>query len=117
MPEGTYNNDHFKMGSVMTHQKAIRLMQESWQEVFGEPLVLSARQPLAQFQAALDRFTKMLARHTPDSKKLQKALKEVSSGDPVIDDLFGETLEASAQERSVAIHRDMDMVPPRVCMD
>ncbi|TCL88895.1 hypothetical protein C8J38_12015 [Rhizobium sp. PP-WC-2G-219] len=113
----SFSEDRFKLGSVMTYKKAIRLMSESWEAVLGEPLVLQSAQPLAQFTEALERFTAVIKSSKTQPSELEKSLQGGASEDPALDDLLKETLRASPEARSALIARDMDLIPPRLCLD
>lgn len=116
MPGRYFEDDiQFMRGSVLTYQKATRLMREIWERTVGEPLVLGARQPLARFEEALACFDAKLKQQTSESRELEKTLLSGAESDPAVDDLLRDTLNGTADARRTALDRDMDIVPPRIC--
>ncbi|MBY3294492.1 hypothetical protein HFO10_00705 [Rhizobium laguerreae] len=112
-----FSDDSFKLGSVKTYQKAVRLMRETWEAVLGEPLKLHSAQPLAQFTEALERFSVVMKRSKSQATQLENSLQSRASEDPALEDLLNETLVATPEARSALIARDMDNIPPRLCLD
>lgn len=109
------DSPHFKLGSVMTYRKTVKLMGATWLRVVGEPLILNKTTPLAQFLEALQLYSDMLSAKTKASGQLKPALIQNAKEDPAIDDLLSETLEVSAKDWKKVLDRDLDAVPPRVC--
>lgn len=109
------DNQQFKLGSVMTYRKTVKLMGNTWLRVVGEPLILTKTTPLAQFLEALQLYSEMLSIKTSVSSQLKPALIEDAKQDPAIDDLLSETLEVPAKDWKMVVDRDLDAVPPRVC--
>lgn len=110
------DNPHFKQGSVMTYKKTVRLMCETWLKVVEEPLVLVSTSPLAQFQEALQRYSDLLSGKSEVSGRLKPALIDGAKDDPAVDDLLDETLGVAPGEVRKVVDRDMDAVPPQVCL-
>ena len=109
MTERYFEDDNlFMLGSVRTYQKATRLMCETWKRTVGEPLVLGAKQPLAQFEEALGRYDEKLKQQTSESKELQQMLLLGAQADPAVDDLLDDTLNRTAETIRTALDRDMD---------
>lgn len=113
--DDTSDNPQFKLGSVMTYRKTVKLMGNTWLRVVGEPLILTKATPLAQFLEALQLYSEMLSTKTSVSGQLKPALIEDAKQYPAIDDLLSDTLEAPAKDWKKVVDRDLDAVPPRVC--
>ncbi|WP_324185618.1 hypothetical protein [Endobacterium cereale] len=100
----------------MTYKKTVRLMCETWLEVVEEPLVLVSTSPLAQFQEALQRYSDLLSGKSEVSGRLKPALIDGAKDDPAVDDLLDETFGVAPGEVRTVVDRDMDAVPPQVCL-
>jgi hypothetical protein len=110
------DNTYFKLGSVMTYKKAVRLMGATWFRVVEKPMHLTSTTPLAQFQEALHLYANMLSVNSNLFGRLKPELIKDAKDDPAIDDLLSETLESTANEWKKVVERDLDAVSPRICM-
>lgn len=119
MDESRYSYDlRFLKGSVMTYRKAINLMSASWENVMGVPLDVGSRQPREAFEYALSKFEKMIEEASDDQKEYAwKSLGEEGCDDLDARSLIIETINTYKDDRSIFLDRDMDFVPPKICLD
>lgn len=117
MDHKDFNDERFKQGSVRTYMKATRLVCESWQRVIGQSLKLHSTQPLSRFEEALAHITSALKDSQSKAAKIKDDITEASKSDPATHDLINDVLIVNAETRRTILERDMDSVPPRLCMD
>ena len=110
-----FHDPHFLKGSVMTYRKAISLMSASWERVTGKALDVGNRQPLEAFKEALRQFETRLNKSQKES--VLQSLHGDAAEDLEVEDLIKDAIKVSPEKRSNFLNRDMDLVPPRLCLE
>ncbi len=116
-----YNTERdtaFIQGSSVTYRKAVRLMKEAWERSTPESFDVVNASPRDTFKQALELFeTKLIKTDSEPNANLHEALQESTEGEPEAKDLIETALETAPCEREELLDRDMDLVPPRLCLE
>lgn len=111
-------DSRFMLGSVKTYSKAVQLMRQTFENVTGERLDVGSRQPRAAFEEALRQFeSKLSAANAGDRRLLEETLSGHAAKDPMTKEFLEAALTAPHGKLHEFLDRDMDLVPPRLCLE